>query len=171
MLLLTYFLFITLLFALQTTVLDMISIFGVTPDLALIFAIFCGMNLPGTGGALMGTLLGFIQDCLSGDLLGVNTLSKGLICFFISSLKDKIILENFIPISLFMAVAAFFDGMIYYMVTAMLLKGEGYKEFLYSTLPLYIVYNAVAGPAMFAFLKFNKRRFFPEAPSRFSGLS
>ena len=171
MLYLTYFFFITLLFAVQTTVLDMVSVFGVTPDLALIFAVFCGINLPGSRGAIMGSLLGFIQDCLSGGLLGVNTLSKGLISFFISSLKDKLMLENFIPISLFMAAAAFFDGMVYYMVMATLLKGEGYKEFLYSSLPLYVVYNALVGPLMFAFLKSNKQWFLRATPDRFSGLS
>ena len=149
-------LFLLFLFAVQTTFLKALAIAGITPDLILILALYCGINLKENRGIGMGFTLGLIQDCLSGGLLGVNSFAKGLVGFIFSTLKDKIIVEGLIPISFFLVVASFFDGVIYYLVTSTLLKGEwagGVLPFL----PLYAAYNALAGLVLFFFLDWGRR--------------
>ncbi|MFQ5451412.1 MAG: rod shape-determining protein MreD [Nitrospinaceae bacterium] len=145
-------LLILVLFSVQTTLLQFFSFAGVTPDLALIFVVFSAIQFRGNLGIGMGFMVGLIQDCLSGGLLGANTLSKSLVAFFFSTLKDKIIVEGFLPIFLFIITASLMDGLIGYLVLVTLLKGAIPGKFLISTLPVYAVYNALVGPVLFYIL-------------------
>ena len=82
-------LIVIFLFSAQTTWLELFSFGGVTPDLALVWVVYCGVRYSRTVGVGAGVFIGLVQDSLSGGLLGVNTLSKGLIGYFFSTLKDK----------------------------------------------------------------------------------
>jgi len=90
---------------------------------------------------------------LSGNLLGVNTFSKGFIGFFFSTLKDKFFVEGILPISFFLAISSLFDGLIFYLSMNTVLEGEITTRFLYQSLPIYSFYNAVIGPVIFLVLK------------------
>ncbi|MFQ5673451.1 MAG: rod shape-determining protein MreD [Nitrospinales bacterium] len=160
-----YSLFLILLFAVQTTWLGLFSVAGVTPDLALIFALYCGIYFQGNTGVALAGATGFLQDCLSGGLLGVNMLSKSLIGLFISNLKDQLLLENIPTVCLLLALAAFFDGLVYYAVSAILLKGGMPEGFFLTSLPVFAVYNAVAGPLLFLVLNRIKKRFQRKNPT------
>lgn len=151
------FFILVVLFSAQTTFLNNFSIAGVTPDLALIFVVYCGIHFRGSRGIWVGMTLGLIQDCLSGGLLGVNTLSKSLIALFFSALKDKLMVEGLLPISLFIITASLLDGLIYYLVMATLFKGEVPGSFLFSSLPFYAIYNGCVGPVLFYFLDLNRK--------------
>ncbi|GJL77721.1 MAG: rod shape-determining protein MreD [Nitrospinaceae bacterium] len=151
------FIILLVLFSAQTTILENISIAGVTPDLILIFVVFCGINMHGGRGVGMGFAVGFIQDCLSGGLLGVNTLSKSLIAFIFSALKDKILVEGLLSIFLFIIFASMLDGMIFYLVMVTLFKGEISGSFLFSSVPVYAIYNGCVGPILFYILDLNRR--------------
>ncbi len=153
------------LFAIQTTWLDLFSFAGVTPDLALIFVVYCGINLQKNAGVGMGLAVGFIQDCLSGGLLGVNTLSKSLIGFFFSTLKDKIIVEGVIPVVFFLVTSSLFDGFVYYAVLVTLLNGEVSPEFLFPHFFVYFVYNALAGLVLFYVFDINKKWIMKKFPN------
>lgn len=154
---LTQFIILLVLFSAQTTFLVNFSIAGVTPDLVLIFVVYCGIKFQGGRGIGMGFAVGFVQDCLSGGLLGVNTLSKSLIAFFFSTLKDKIMVEGLLPIFLFIITASLLDGMIFYLVMVTLLKGEVPGSFLFSSLPIYAIYNGCVGPILFYVLDLNRK--------------
>ena len=58
------------LFSLQTSLMSHFSVGGVTLDLALILAVYCGVLLKDDRGIWVGFTIGLIQDCLSGSLLG-----------------------------------------------------------------------------------------------------
>jgi rod shape-determining protein MreD len=150
-------LILVVLFSAQTTFLGKFSIAGVTPDLAMIFVVFCAIHFKGIRGIGMGFAVGFIQDCLSGGLLGVNTLSKSLISFFFSTLKDKLMVEGLFPIFLFIITASLLDGVIYYLVLVTLFKGQVPGSFLFSSLPIYAIYNGCVGPILFYFLESNRK--------------
>lgn len=151
------FLILVVLFSTQTTFLENFSIVGITPDLALIFVVYCGIHFKGIRGIGMGFTVGLVQDCLSGGLLGVNTLSKSLISFFFSTLKDKIMVEGMFPIVLFTLAASLLDGIVFYFVLTTLFKGEVPGSFLFSSLPIYAIYNGCVGPVLFYFLELNRK--------------
>jgi rod shape-determining protein MreD len=147
---------VVFLFTAQTTWLELFSFGGVTPDLALIWVVYCGVRHSRTVGIGAGVGIGLMQDSLSGGLLGMNTLSKGLIGYFFSTLKDKFYVEGMIPIGIFLIFSSIFDGLVFYFSMSTILKGEVASSFLYQSVPVYSIYNALVGPLMFLLLdKFN----------------
>lgn len=143
---------VVFLFSAQTTWLELFSFGGVIPDLALIWVVYCGVRHSRTAGIGAGVAMGLIQDSLSGGLLGVNTLSKGLIGYFFSTLKDKFYVEGMVPIGIFLVFSSIFDGLVFYFSMGTILKGEVASSFLYQSLPVYSIYNALIGPLMFFLL-------------------
>jgi rod shape-determining protein MreD len=140
------------LFSAQTTWLELFSFGGVTPDLILAWVVYCGVRCSRISGVGAGIALGLIQDSLSGGILGVNTLSKGLSAYFFSTLKDKFYIEGVIPIGIFLFFISIFDGLVFYFSMETILKGEVNSRFLYQLLPVYCIYNALIGPFLFVVL-------------------
>ena len=155
----TYLVLIIALFfllSIQTTFLRVIFPGNVAPDLILIVAVYSGIHLKKNTGIWLAILCGFLQDCLSGGLLGVNSLSKGLAGLFFYFIKDKIIVQGVIPIGFFIFVTSLVDGMIYFVSIANLLGGQIKGNFLFSSIILFGVCNAVVAP--FLFYMFDKAR-------------
>ena len=144
------------LFSIQTTFLRIIFPGNVVPDLILIVAVYSGIHLKKNRGVWLAALVGFFQDCLSGSLLGVNFLSKGLVGLFFCVIKDKIIVQGIIPIGFFMFATSLVDGMIYFMTMTSLLEGQIKVNYLFSSIILFGVCNAVIAP--FLFYMFDKAR-------------
>jgi rod shape-determining protein MreD len=140
------------LFSAQTTWLELFSFGGVTPDLILVWVVYCGVRYSRSSAIGGGIALGLVQDSLSGGLLGVNTLSKSLIAYFFSTLKNKFYVEGMVPIGIFLIVSSVFDGLVFYFSMGTILKGEVASSFLYQSLPVYSIYNALIGPFMFVVL-------------------
>ena len=145
-------LIVVILFSIQTTWLEMFSVGGVIPDLALIWVVYCGVHCSRSMGIGSGIVLGILQDSLSGGLLGVNTLSKSFIGFFFATLKDKFYVEGVIPIAFFLILSSLFDGLVFYFSMNTVLKGEVASSFLYQSLPVYSIYNGLVGPIIFLVL-------------------
>ncbi len=154
-----------LLFSLQTSLMSHFSVGGMTLDLALILTVYCGVLLKGDRGIWVGFAIGFVQDCLSGSLLGVNTLSKSVIGFTFSTLKDKLMVVGFVPISVILLAASFFDGLVYYLTMTTLLKAPIPFSFLFKTLLIYAMYNALVGPILFFFINWSKQWVLRKFPS------
>ena len=145
-------LIVVILFSIQTTWLEMFSVGGVIPDLALIWVVYCCVHCSRAMGIGSGIVMGILQDSLSGGLLGVNTLSKSFIGFFFATLKDKFYVEGVIPIAFFLILSSLFDGLVFYFSMNTVLKGEVASSFLYQSLPVYSIYNGLVGPIIFLVL-------------------
>ena len=156
MIYLTLILAFVLLFSMQTTLLAVLFRESVAPDLILIAAVYSGIHLKKKRGIWLAALVGFFQDCLSGGLLGVNFLSKGLAGLFFCVIKDKIIVQGIIPIGFFIFATSLVDGMIYFVSMTSLLGGQIKGNFLFSSIILFGVCNAVIAP--FLFYMFDKAR-------------
>jgi rod shape-determining protein MreD len=155
----TYLVLIIALFfllSIQTTFLRVVFPGNVVPDLILIVAVYSGIHLEKSRGIWLAALIGFFQDCLSGGLLGVNFLSKGLVGLFFCVIKDKIIVQGIIPIGFFIFSTSLVDGMIYFLAMTSLLGGQIKGNFLFSSIILFGVCNAVIAP--FMFYMFDKAR-------------
>lgn len=156
MLVLILLVYLVLIFSLQTTLLGLFSFGGITPDLALILTVYCATLLKENGGIAMGFGLGFVQDCLSGGILGINTLSKSLIGFTFATLKSKLVVEGFVPIAAFLFVSSIIDGLLYHVASLILFKSATPWGALFSNLLIFAVYNALIGPVLFYFMNKNK---------------
>ena len=129
---------------------------GVTPDLILIVVVYCGINFTKNSGIGLSVLAGFFQDCLSGGLLGVNTLSKGLVGIFFSALKDKIIVEGILAVSFFIFCTSLIDGTIYFFAMTSLMGAQFKGDFFFSQIFIFAVCNVVTGLILFYVLDRNR---------------
>jgi rod shape-determining protein MreD len=140
---------LVLLLSIQTTFLRVFFPENVAPDLILIVAVYSGIHLKKNNGILVAALVGFFQDCLSGGVLGVNFLSKGLAGLFFCVIRDKIIVQGIIPIGFFMFVTSLVDGLIYFLSMTSLLRGHVEGDFIFSSLIIFGIFNAVVAPFLF----------------------
>jgi rod shape-determining protein MreD len=65
-----------------------LAVLGVVPNLTVLLAFYSGIRYGANQGLLAGLLLGFVEDSLSGSLIGPKMLAHGLVgyvaAFFIS---------------------------------------------------------------------------------------
>lgn len=66
-----------------------ISLFGVTPNFTSVLVYYAGIRKGEFGGILLGTLIGSVEDSLSGAFLGPNLLSKGIVGYFSSFMSGS----------------------------------------------------------------------------------
>ncbi len=157
---------LVLLLSIQTTFLAIFFPGNVVPDLILIAAVYSGIHLKKSKGIWLAALIGFFQDCLSGGLLGVNFLSKGLVGLFFCVIKDKIIVQGIIPIGFFIFSTSLVDGMIYFLAMTSLLGGQIKGNFLFSSIILFGVYNAVIAPFLFYMFDQARQRLHRKFPAQ-----
>ena len=77
---LSFILFFPLL-VIQTTIIPLVSINGIVPDLILILLVFYSMRLGQIYGTILGFIYGFLFDIITGNLLGSTMLSYTLAGF------------------------------------------------------------------------------------------
>ncbi|MHB1685788.1 MAG: rod shape-determining protein MreD [Ignavibacteriaceae bacterium] len=84
----------------QTTVLPIIAVNGIVPDLIIILLVFYSMRLGQLYGTVLGFVYGFLFDLITGSLLGSTMLSltiAGFIAgYFSNENKQDIYFKNYI---------------------------------------------------------------------------
>lgn len=157
MLFINYFCIFIIVFSIQTSLLPLIELAGVTPGLALALAVYCGIRFKGYSGVGAGFLIGLIQDCLTGGPLGINTLSKSLIAYSCLNFRNRVNLEGVVLAGIFLLIASFFDGLVFYSATTLLFKYSPPSGFLFPMLPAFSMYNAFVAPLFFYLLDRNRK--------------
>jgi rod shape-determining protein MreD len=66
-----------------------ISFFDVTPNLTVVLAFYVGIRKGEVKGLFFGSLIGIIEDSLSGAFLGPNLLGKGLVGYLSSPMYTR----------------------------------------------------------------------------------
>jgi rod shape-determining protein MreD len=68
---------------------ESVSLFNVTPDFTVVLVFYMGIRKGEVTGIFFGSLIGIVEDSLSGALLGPNLLSKGLVGYLSSSIYSR----------------------------------------------------------------------------------
>ncbi len=108
-----------LLIILQTTLVQYLSLEGVTPDLLVILVVYIALQEGQLRGTLWGFGIGLLLDILSVNFLGLSALSK-TICGFLGGYfhnenKTQIILGSYRFLVIILA-SAFVHNIVYYMI-------------------------------------------------------
>lgn len=111
------------LLVLQATLIPLIGVQGTRPDLLLIMTVSGGLLFGKEQGIGIGFFAGLAQDLASGNIFGVNTLSKMATGFATGLAEKKVFKENILLPILSVAIATVVNGA----VTLMLLVVLGYK--------------------------------------------
>jgi len=89
-----------------------ISFFDISPNLTVILACYAGIKKREVKGMLIGSVIGMIEDSLSGAFLGPHLLSKGLIGYLASLTYSRFFIWTPLLGIITMSVLTFIDGLI-----------------------------------------------------------
>jgi rod shape-determining protein MreD len=97
---------------LQTTLLSILPIQRIRPDILLIFTLYLTFLLPPISGGIVAMSLGYLMDLFSGSALGFYTFSRPLLFFAAYFFKERFYLEGFSSQFLFAFVFGMLEGVL-----------------------------------------------------------
>ncbi|NTV88964.1 MAG: rod shape-determining protein MreD [Clostridiales bacterium] len=137
-----YTICILLILLIQTTLLDYVKIYGVKPNLLLVFVIMTALLKGYTEGAVIGCLSGFALDMLTGGLLGFYALLFLYLGIAIGFLNRRLYKENYIVMVFFVLSSTVGFELVVYILTSL---GSGMDLLLSLTLTILpeALYNCI----------------------------
>lgn len=99
---------------LQTTVLPLLKIAGVMPDLLLVLVIFAALHYGLPAGWVVGLSVGLIQDFLNARYLGLGALSFFATSYIIGFLEDKVFKENPFVFLILVFLGSFISNIVFF---------------------------------------------------------
>ncbi|MFY9174323.1 MAG: rod shape-determining protein MreD [Peptococcia bacterium] len=133
---------------LQSTILPYLTVGGVTPDLILVLAVLYSIFQGPKRGALMGFILGLMEDLFLGRFIGMKALTVGLTSLIVGWFAQRAFRENIIVPILAMVTATLFSELIYLCVGKIVGLSWGWDLFLWKAIPL-AVYNTCLVPFIY----------------------
>ena len=145
-----YTVWLLLIAILQPTVMQWIGIFGISPNIFLIFVIATALSCGKKAGAVCGLVFGFTLDMLVGRMIGVNALIFMYMGFFVGILCERFIsgTESLTAGVIILAISAL-CGLLYYIAYSMLWGDIGFFKALFRVILPEALYTAVIGILLF----------------------
>jgi len=144
----------------QITVIPLIAIAGVIPDLVLISLVYFSISRDQYYGTVLGASYGFFIDLITGSLLGSSMLSKTIAGFtagyFSTETKKDINISTYI-FSLIVFICALIDSVIFSFFSAFDVQTNIIK-LLFEQALLSSLYTAMVS-ILFIFSPFRRRKF------------
>ena len=107
-----------LVYILQTTIVPVITVFGVRPDLLIVTLFFLAIRKGGCPTVFAGFILGLAQDFYSPQILGQNALAKSVVGYFAGIFNERLMrLDPFTQLALLFITFILHDA-IYFTVEA-----------------------------------------------------
>ena len=97
---------------LQTTLLSILPIQRIRPDILLIFTLYLTFLFPPILGGILAMSLGYLMDLFSGNALGFYTFSRPLLFFAAYFFKERFYIEGFSSQFLFAFVFGMLEGVL-----------------------------------------------------------
>ena len=144
----------------QLTVIPLIAIAGVIPDLVLISLVYYSISRDQFYGTVLGGTYGVFLDLITGSLLGSSMLSKTIAGFtagyFSTETKKEINISTYI-FSLIVFICALIDSIIFSFFSAFDVQTNIFK-LLFEQALLPSLYTAMVS-VLFIFSPFRRRKF------------
>lgn len=142
--------FLVLGLILQQTLVRIISIGSIKPDVILVILVAVSLRYGSVVGLFSGMTIGLVQDVYAIENLGANAMAKCLVGYFTGFLDEKVIKVEPVTKVLFLAVAFLFhDGV--YALAAGFPADTFWDAFWRRTLPTG-TYTLLVGALVFNFL-------------------
>ena len=123
---LLFFLVAIFVLLLQTTLLHLLPISPVVPDLTLVLCVYLGLYHPTVGAALGAFLLGYSIDIVSSRIIGLNAFAMSLVFLTVYLSSRAIWLQNPLVTSFVVLLASFVKGVALVLVSAIFVSIEGF---------------------------------------------
>lgn len=130
---------------LQSTWLNSIAIFGVKPNLFLVYLIMICCFCSRIEGATLGFVFGLVLDILIGRFWGMNAVLGMLAGFFAAYFCERVLRNNnILIIILIVLLGSFVYESIYYFISYLFSENLNIKTAIFRIILLESLYNAVA---------------------------
>jgi rod shape-determining protein MreD len=123
---LLFFLVAIFVLLLQTTLLHLLPISPVVPDLTLVLCVYLGLYHPTVGAALGAFLLGYSIDIVSSRIIGLNAFAMSLVFLTVYLSSRAIWLQNPLVSSFVVLLASLVKGAALVLVSAIFVSIEGF---------------------------------------------
>lgn len=147
-------------YLLQITVVPLIRLAGIIPDLILIILVYYSITRGQLYGTILGAVYGLLVDLISGNLLGLSMLSKTVAGFsagyFAGETKKETNINTY-NFSLIVLLCSFIDTIIFSFFSTFDLQ-TNILSILFEQALLPSLYTAVVS-ILFIFYPFRKRKF------------
>lgn len=151
---------------LQPTVVQWISVGGISLNLFLIFTVCSGLNRGKVSGAVCGCLFGLVFDLLTGRMIGISGICYMYAGFVTGIIKESILKsDGCVSAAVFTACAGFVCGIVYFFAYGFAYGSPGFFRGIIRTVIPAAVYSGIgafilARPIRFCFGLINGRRMF-----------
>ena len=147
-------------YLLQITIVPLIRLAGIIPDLILIILVYYSITRGQLYGTILGAVYGLLVDLISGNLLGLSMLSKTVAGFsagyFTGETKKETNINTY-NFSLIVLLCSFIDTIIFSFFSTFDLQ-TNILSILFEQALLPSLYTAVVS-ILFIFYPFRKRKF------------
>lgn len=148
------FLAFSAVFLIQSTLLNQLSLFGVTPNLLLCLLLLLAFWNEGYEPMACGIIFGLFQDLCFGELIGIAAICYFLIFLGIWMTKHLLYRDNMLSV-FFITLASTSAYEFLYWFIHMSMGGTAKILYMLSILPLLIIYNCIV--TVGAYLIFGRR--------------
>jgi rod shape-determining protein MreD len=135
---------------LQQTLVQIISIGSIKPDLLLVVLVAVSMRYGSVVGLFSGLTIGLIQDVYAIEALGANAMAKCLVGYFTGLLDEKVIKVMPATKVLFLAVAFLVHDIVYGLAAGY--HGAAFMHALLTKTVPSGIYTLLVGSLVFYFL-------------------
>ncbi len=130
-------------FILESTILQHISLFGVVPNTSLVIIVCISILSGKKTGSVLGLILGFLQDMLFYDVIGVHALIYFIIGYTIGLTDKKVFKENLFLPFVFTALSTFAFHISYYVFMYFLSIDIDLIKFIKNVVIIESIYNSL----------------------------
>ncbi|MDR3562859.1 MAG: rod shape-determining protein MreD [Negativicutes bacterium] len=126
----------------QATLLPLIAINGIRPDLLLLVVVSSALLLGKEQGVGLGFFSGLLQDLASGNIFGLNVLAKIVTGYLAGAMERKVFKENILLPVLAVTLATVFNNFVMILTLIVLGYNPDLSAALVNILYL-VIYNAI----------------------------
>lgn len=138
---------------LQSTLLHLLPIGPVVPDLMLVLCVYWGLHHPTVGAVLGSFLLGYSVDVVSSPILGLNAFAMSLVFLAVYLSSRSIWLHNWFVSFFIVLLASLIKGAALVVISAIFLSMDGLWAGAARYLLMEALVAAVLAPFVFTLLR------------------
>ncbi|MBN1594365.1 rod shape-determining protein MreD [candidate division FCPU426 bacterium] len=156
---------------LQTTLVPVVAVGGIAPDLVFLLVIFLALQRQSTLGIWAAFILGLLQDIGGGGLIGLQAMLLLTLAYLAVYLRKKFFQENYLSQILIIVLFTFLHQFLtFFWMNTLLDTGFAFNRWLLMALGMSI-YHCLVGPLLFRGLGyFIHSQELPRHPNREPGL-
>ncbi len=150
----------------QTTLLHHISVFGVQPDLFIVFLVFHSLNSKLERSVQSNWAIGFSKDCFTEGHFGLNTVLFVITGYLISMIKENIYGKHLATQIFVTIIISLIYNFLYFFMLSISFTSTGLLPLMWKC-PLIAIYNSIVVPPVFwLFNKYHSAFGFPTTKGR-----